>query len=113
MKSFFFRIITRRFFIWEVDRTTEFSPLKNGPEAERDCPRTCRKSILDMHASWARAVGAVFSNDARDIIEISPLVSLRGENLECLKAKQINGVNILELRRNEKGEEVPILVEVG
>eukprot|EP00108_Taenia_solium_P006843 TsM_000171700 transcript=TsM_000171700 gene=TsM_000171700 len=115
LEKFIFDVFqfSKRFFIWEVDRTTEFSPLKNGPEAQRDCPRTCRKSILDMHASWARAAGAVFSNDARDIIEISPLVSLGGENLECLKGKQINGVNILELRRNEKGEDVPILVKVG
>lgn len=45
---------------------------------------TCRKSILDMHASWARAAGAMFSNDAQDVIEISPLVSLRGEvNIEA------------------------------
>lgn len=69
----------RRFYIWEVDRTTEFSPLKNGPGAEKDCPETCRNSILKMHAKWAKAAGGIFENEEKDILEISPLVSVKGE----------------------------------
>ena len=65
--------------MWEVDRAAEFSPLKNGLGAGKDCPETCRKSILDRHASWAKAAGALIVNEQQDIIEISPLVSLAGE----------------------------------
>uniref|UniRef100_A0A0R3T3R7 alpha-1,2-Mannosidase n=1 Tax=Rodentolepis nana TaxID=102285 RepID=A0A0R3T3R7_RODNA len=95
---------SRRFYIWEVDRATEFSPLKNGPGAQKDCPETCRKAILELHTKWAKAAGAVFENEEKDILEISPLVSVRGENLECLKGVKIEGVNVLEMCKNESGE---------
>lgn len=79
MLIFIILLIVRRFFIWEVDREAEFSPLKNGSGAVKDSPETCRKSILGRHALWAKAVGASFTNEERDVIEISPLVSLDGE----------------------------------
>ncbi|VDD80251.1 unnamed protein product [Mesocestoides corti] len=117
LEKFIFDVFqfSQRFAIWEVDRATEFSPLKNRSGAQNDCPETCRQSILNLHASWARAAGAVFASEDninRDVIEISPLVSLNGENLECLKGKTITGVNILELRRSEDGEDVPTLIQV-
>ncbi len=64
-----------------MDRAAEFSPLKNGPGAEKDCPATCRVSILKLHAVWAKAAGAIFASEdvERDFVEISPLVSLEGE----------------------------------
>lgn len=86
LESLFRFLSCRRFYIWEVDRATEFSPLKNGPGAGKDCPETCRKSILDMHASWAKSAGAIFENEERDVLEISPLVSIKGEVsiFECI-----------------------------
>nr|CUU00275.1 hypothetical transcript [Hymenolepis microstoma] len=114
LEKFIFDIFqfSQRFYIWEVDRATEFSPLKNGPGAQKDCPETCRKSILELHTKWAKAAGAVFDNE-EDILEISPLVSVQGENLECLKGVKIVGVNILEMRKNESGECVPTLIKVA
>ncbi|KAM7539562.1 hypothetical protein Aperf_G00000020648 [Anoplocephala perfoliata] len=106
LEKFIFDVLqfSQRFYIWEVDRAAEFSPLKNGPGAQKDCPETCRKAILGMHASWAKAAGAIFEDEKRDILEISPLVSTNGENLESLKDVKIVGVNILELQRQENGE---------
>lgn len=114
LEKFIFDVFkfSQRFYIWEVDRATEFSPLKNGPGAQKDCPETCRKAILELHTKWAKAAGAVFENEEKDILEISPLVSVRGENLECLKGVKIEGVNVLEMCKNESGEYVPTLLKV-
>lgn len=76
-----------RFSIWEVDRSAEFAPLKNGPGGGggggggKDCPETCRAAILNLHASWAKAAGGTFAsgNLEEDFLEVSPLVSLEGE----------------------------------
>ncbi|KAA3680161.1 UDP-N-acetylglucosamine/UDP-N-acetylgalactosamine diphosphorylase [Paragonimus westermani] len=99
------------FAIWEVPRNERFSPLKNGPTASTDCPKTSRADYLAYHASLALAAGAILTtgsgceNDSENgdggeaIIEISPLVSYAGENLECLKGRRLQGVNLLELDR--------------
>ncbi|KER24066.1 hypothetical protein T265_08197 [Opisthorchis viverrini] len=97
-----------RFAIWEVPRKEYFSPLKNGPTATADCPRTSRTDYLAFHAKLARDAGASLSSDLRNengytnrnhseaVIEISPLVSGIGECLTCLSGRELTGVNLLE-----------------
>ncbi|KAG5869686.1 hypothetical protein JTB14_031179 [Gonioctena quinquepunctata] len=70
---------TDNFVTWEVPRASEFSALKNADSAGVDCPRTSRRDLLDLHKSYIENAGGKVSCDA---VEISPLLSYAGENIE-------------------------------
>jgi len=72
----------------EVPREDEFAPLKNGPAASADSPTTCRRSVSDYcRRMIAKAGGTVRESLAKsDLVEISPLVSYSGEDLEGVVA---------------------------
>ncbi|KAA0192822.1 UDP-n-acetylglucosamine pyrophosphorylase [Fasciolopsis buskii] len=116
--------LAERFAIWEVPRKERFSPLKNGPDAKIDCPLTSRTDYLSYHAMLARNAGALLADDSslnfhsvdresgadtKALIEISPLVTYDGENLECLAGVKLHGVHVLELD-DQTGK--PILLTV-
>jgi UDP-N-acetylglucosamine/UDP-N-acetylgalactosamine diphosphorylase len=65
----------------EVERAREFSPLKNS-EGENS-PETVRKDLIRVYRVWLTAAGhqQLIENDSI-AVEISPLVSLKGENLD-------------------------------
>lgn len=74
--------VCRTFAIWEVERSHEFSPLKNAPGSKSDCPETARNDLLAYH----RDLILSHINDAnvqerakRMNIELSPLVTYGGE----------------------------------
>ncbi|CAL8106761.1 unnamed protein product [Calicophoron daubneyi] len=110
------------FGLWEVPRNEQFSPLKNGPNEKKDCPLTSRHDYLAYHRRLAEAAGARFvdaenggieqhangctngdsGNSSETVIEISPLITYSGENLECLKDKVLKGVNLLELAEDTR-----------
>ncbi|CAH8857087.1 unnamed protein product [Trichobilharzia szidati] len=113
-EKFAFDIFTfaKRFFIWEVPRNEQFSPIKNGPGALKDCPKTARNDLLNYHTQLAKSAGAILINDSyavsngnghqdgvydKALIEISPLITYDGENLSCLKSVEIRGLNRLEI----------------
>ncbi|CAH8574611.1 unnamed protein product [Heterobilharzia americana] len=101
----------KRFFIWEVPRDEQFSPIKNGPGAIKDCPKTSRNDLLNYHTRLAKNAGAIIIDDhstsngngyqnsvyEKALVEISPLITYDGENLSCLKDIEIRGLNRLEL----------------
>lgn len=81
------------FVVWQVDRKSEFSPVKNSDSAGIDCPRIARSDVLALHKQWLLDAGAV-SVDAE--VEISPLLSFGGENLESLaKGKSFDHETVL------------------
>ena len=81
---------TERMAVLEVAREEEFSPLKNAPGSKEDCPETSRADIMKQHVRFVEAAGgkvAPANEGEIPILEISPLVSYGGENLEKLKGR--------------------------
>ena len=58
--------------MWEVLREDEFSPLKNGLDADKDTPRTCRSDLLNLHHRWAVKAGAQFVREDGSLISDIP-----------------------------------------
>jgi UDP-N-acetylglucosamine/UDP-N-acetylgalactosamine diphosphorylase len=61
----------------EVDRSEEFSPVKNksGP----DSPSTARESMINLHKNWLRDAGVNLPSGLK--VEVSPLFALDKEEL--------------------------------
>lgn len=71
--------------VLEVDRQTEFSPVKNA--TGEDSPATTRADLCRMHAEWARAAGLALpepDDSGLHPIEIDPMVA---EDVESLIAR--------------------------
>jgi len=70
---------------YEVRRDEEFSPLKNaaGMAVPKDSPETCVADVSQLHTRYLNSAGASISVDnAPTLVEISPIVSYAGEDLE-------------------------------
>ncbi|KAJ5225087.1 hypothetical protein N7468_006312 [Penicillium chermesinum] len=81
----------------EVRREDEFSPLKNARGTGEDDPDTSRADILKQGQRWVEAAGAVVITDGEAFgVEVSPLISYAGENLEFLSGREIKAPAILE-----------------
>lgn len=85
--------------VLEVNRKDEFSPLKNAPGSDADCPETSRRDILSQHARFIEAAGGkiVAKEGSNSLeIEVSPLVSYSGEGLESVNGKSIQAPAVIE-----------------
>ena len=60
-------LILRNFAIWEVLREDEFSPLKNGDDAKKETPTTCRNDLSAQHLKWLLNAGATFNVDIEPV----------------------------------------------
>ncbi|XP_033342393.2 UDP-N-acetylglucosamine pyrophosphorylase mmy [Megalopta genalis] len=82
-----------RLAVWEGNRQEDFSPLKNADSSGQDCPSTARNDLLELHRKWLLNAGAIsVTND----IEVSPLLSYAGENLNHVKGQSFEGPCVLE-----------------
>ncbi|CAF3752011.1 unnamed protein product [Adineta steineri] len=106
LEKFVFDVFScaKNFFVWEARRDDEFSPLKNG-SGTKDTAVTCRRDLMLQHVRWLQAAGAILppntskqiiladkfhdndSNSNGIFVEISPLISYAGENLEFTKGQ--------------------------
>jgi UDP-N-acetylglucosamine/UDP-N-acetylgalactosamine diphosphorylase len=85
---------TKKFVTWEVPRKSEFSAMKNADSEKKDCPSTARSDLLALHKSYIEKAGGVVKCDQ---VEISPLLSYDGENLEKrVKGKVFNSEKVLD-----------------
>nr|XP_023024177.1 UDP-N-acetylhexosamine pyrophosphorylase-like [Leptinotarsa decemlineata]XP_023024178.1 UDP-N-acetylhexosamine pyrophosphorylase-like [Leptinotarsa decemlineata]XP_023024179.1 UDP-N-acetylhexosamine pyrophosphorylase-like [Leptinotarsa decemlineata] len=91
------------FVVWEVPRCTDFSPLKNCDNTSRDCPATCRRDLLKLHKRYVQRAGGVVVCDE---LEISPLLSYAGENLEeIVRGKQFFSKTLLVSKSEQSNNE--------
>ncbi|CAL9729407.1 UDP-N-acetylglucosamine pyrophosphorylase [Monosporozyma unispora] len=72
----------------EVERSKEFSPLKNGPGSKVDNPDTSRLAYLKLGTQWLKDAGAIVKDGV--LVEVSNKLSYGGENLLQFNGKEFN-----------------------
>ncbi|EGV61322.1 UDP-N-acetylglucosamine pyrophosphorylase [Yamadazyma tenuis] len=77
----------------EVDRTSEFSPLKNADGAKNDTPKTCKSHYLSLCTKWVKENGGIVEDGA--LVEVSGLTSYNGEGLEFVRGKSFKNGDII------------------
>ncbi|KAI2792057.1 UDP-N-acetylglucosamine pyrophosphorylase [Penicillium oxalicum] len=81
----------------EVRREDEFSPLKNAAGTGQDDPDTSRADIMKQGQRWIEAAGGIVVTEGDKFgVEVSPLISYGGENLEFLQGREIKAPAIIE-----------------
>uniref|UniRef100_A0A1I8ADG7 UDP-N-acetylglucosamine diphosphorylase n=1 Tax=Steinernema glaseri TaxID=37863 RepID=A0A1I8ADG7_9BILA len=80
MEKFVFDVfdLSKRFCVWEVERSQEFSPFKNGADAKKDTLATCCADLIAEHNRWLKNAGI---NWVRNALVVSKC-SYAGEGLE-------------------------------
>lgn len=75
----------------EVERSEEFSPLKNGSGAKNDTPETSVANYLDLSTKWVQENGG----EVEGKIEVGSLTSYAGEGLEFVKGEKFQNLQII------------------
>ncbi|XP_010260631.1 PREDICTED: UDP-N-acetylglucosamine diphosphorylase 1-like [Nelumbo nucifera] len=73
--------------LFEVLREEEFAPVKNANGSTFDTPDSARLLVLRLHTRWVVAAGGFLTHSVplyATGVEISPLCSYAGENLEAI-----------------------------
>ncbi|XP_077253437.1 UDP-N-acetylglucosamine diphosphorylase 1-like [Tasmannia lanceolata] len=73
--------------LFEALREEEFAPVKNASGSSYDTPESARLLLLRLHTRWMVAAGGFLTHSVplyNTGVEISPLVSYAGENLEAI-----------------------------
>ncbi|XP_027089026.1 UDP-N-acetylglucosamine diphosphorylase 1-like [Coffea arabica] len=73
--------------LFEVLREEEFAPVKNANGSNFDTPDSARLLLLRLHARWVVAAGGFLTHSVplyATGVEVSPLCSYAGENLESI-----------------------------
>lgn len=84
---------SKNLIVWEGVREEDFSPLKNSDAAGQDCPSTAKRDVFNLHKKWLLKAGA---KKVVNGVEVSPLISYAGENLEHVKGLSFEGPCVLE-----------------
>ncbi|XP_031393161.1 UDP-N-acetylglucosamine diphosphorylase 1 [Punica granatum] len=73
--------------LFEVVREEEFAPVKNATGSSFDTPDSARLLVLRLHTRWVVAAGGFLTHSVplyATGVEVSPLCSYAGENLEAI-----------------------------
>ncbi|CAA91270.2 putative UDP-N-acetylglucosamine pyrophosphorylase [Caenorhabditis elegans] len=91
LEQFIFDVfeLSKRFFIWEVARNEEFSPLKNAQSVGTDCLSTCQRDLSNVNKLWLERVQAKVTATEKPIY-LKTIVSYNGENLQELRHREIS-----------------------
>ncbi|CUG04160.1 UDP-N-acetylglucosamine pyrophosphorylase, putative [Bodo saltans] len=84
LEAFIFDIFefASQFRILQVDRSSEFSPIKNADDATQTKPDTPFTAVRDLHALHTKWVRASTNANSTATFEVCPSVSYDGEGLE-------------------------------
>ncbi|CAB3238138.1 unnamed protein product [Arctia plantaginis] len=98
MEKFIFDVFefAENFICLEVARDVEFSALKNADSVKKDCPSTAREDLLRLHRKYVRDAGGIISDEID--IEISPLLSYGGENIQDLVNGEVFTISPFHLK---------------
>lgn len=98
MEKFIFDVFefAKNFICLEVARDVEFSALKNAESVKKDCPSTAREDLFHLHRKYVRQAGGIIEDDID--VEISPLLSYGGENLEELVKNEVFSISPFHLK---------------
>ncbi|KAJ8704856.1 hypothetical protein PYW08_012176 [Mythimna loreyi] len=98
MEKFIFDVFefAENFICLEVAREVEFSALKNADAVKKDCPSTAREDLLRLHRKYIREAGGVVEDNID--VEISPLLSYGGENLQDLVSGEVFTISPFHLK---------------
>jgi len=99
LEAFIFDVfpMSKNMAVLEAAREEEFAPVKNAPGESVDSPDSARAMYSSLCKRWAKAAGASVDGDADAILEISPLMSYRGEGLEAsMKEAKIKVPTVIE-----------------
>ena len=96
------RIPLAKFACMEVRREDEFSPLKNGAGSKEDNAVTSRRDVMAQGRRWLEKVGALVETvDPEETgVEVSPLVSYGGEDMELFEGKTDVAPAVVARERN-------------
>ncbi|KAH3686466.1 hypothetical protein WICPIJ_002553 [Wickerhamomyces pijperi] len=83
----------RKFGCLEVERSEEFSPLKNASGAKNDTPESSVENYLTLSSKWVKAQGGLIKDQG--LVEVNSLTSYQGEGLESTKGKTFNNLEII------------------
>ncbi|XP_048002556.1 UDP-N-acetylhexosamine pyrophosphorylase-like protein 1 [Leguminivora glycinivorella] len=102
MEKFIFDVFefAEKFICLEVARDVEFSALKNADAAGKDCPSTARQDLLRLHRKYIREAGGIIEDNVD--VEISPLLSYGGENIEDLVKNEVFTISPFHLKSMEE-----------
>jgi UDP-N-acetylglucosamine/UDP-N-acetylgalactosamine diphosphorylase len=76
--------------VFEIERSEEFSPVKNKAGSEADSPDTARAMASDQAKKWIKNAGGNLIGKVDDgVCEISPLTSYGGEGLEHYEGQDV------------------------
>ncbi|KAK5986569.1 hypothetical protein GCK32_007186 [Trichostrongylus colubriformis] len=91
LEQFVFDVFERskNFYIWEVEREDEFSPLKNAESAGKECLGTCKRDLASLNRKWLEAAGAIVKGDGP--VFIDAFASYCGEGLDRFKDQVVTG----------------------
>ncbi|CAP22770.2 Protein CBG01478 [Caenorhabditis briggsae] len=94
LEQFIFDVfeLSERFFIWEVPRNEEFSPLKNHQSVGVDCLSTCQKDLAYVNELWLNRAGAILNSTNR--LFLKTMASYNGENLQELRHREVTDQSI-------------------
>jgi UDP-N-acetylglucosamine/UDP-N-acetylgalactosamine diphosphorylase len=91
---------SKQFAVLEVERTEEFSPLKNAPGTGSDDPGTSRRDTLAQHKRYLEQSGATLE-DGLDI-ELSPAFTYAGEGIGDLKGLHLTKAGVVNTAEDLK-----------
>lgn len=91
LESFIFDVfsMSQNMVVLEASRAEEFAPVKNAPGEPTDSPDSARAMYSELCKRWIVAAGGKIEGPSDALLEISPLLSYRGEGLEKISGQNI------------------------